>query len=377
LSSNVLDKPLLNRATMDVLEPGSSVKPMVGLWGMKTGVLGIHEEIKCTGFMMYHGKRQSRGRCWVSRRILAYNPKTPLADMIDHPIPIPLGHDLTFADALERSCNPFHETIADRLGVERLSEGFQAFGLGQPTGVGIAERSGRLPDTYDGPNALYSLWSAGIGQGQVGATPMQMADVVATVARGGIWLRPTLLADPVPEDKLHRAVPTTRPARIDLHIPPDAIAMAHLGMWNVVHGAAGTGTFIKFPDVGVCGKTGTAQAASFLVPQLDADGQIVPRLDANGQPEKDKYGQVRPVLVPLEIGTAEHPNAIAPWYQGSGPSGKDLAHAWYIGFAPREHPRIAFCVLAEYGGSGGIAGAALAHAVMQACVDQGYLKRGE
>ena len=79
--------------------------------------------------------------------------------------------------------------------------------------------------------------------------------------------------------------------------------------------------------------------------------------------------------MPLEISTLDHPNPAAPWYLGSGNSGTDLAHAWYIGFAPRENPKIAFCVLVEYGGSGGITAAAVAHDVLAACVEHGYLSR--
>ncbi len=374
LSTNELEKPLFNRATMDVLEPGSTVKPMVGLWGIKNGVLGINEQIQCTGYMMYKGQKMPTGRCWVAQRfakILAENHMTT----VNHPVPSasPLNHDLSFVDALERSCNPWHEEIANRLGIRRLTDGFKAFGLGQPTGIGIAERIGRLPDSYDGPNPLDSLWSAGIGQGQVGATPIQMAGVVATIARGGVWMRPTLLAGEVDPSQLSPAVPSDRPAKIDLGIPPEAIAEAHLGMWNVVHTAAGTGNKLDFPEVGVCGKTGTAQAARFMVPQLDADGRPIPKLDSSGKPVVNKFGRVVPVMIPLELGTETAPNPIAPWYQGSGQSGTDVAHAWYMGFAPRENPKIAFVVLVEYGGSGGVTAAAVAHDVLAACIKHGYL----
>ncbi len=375
LSTNELEKPLLNRATMDVLEPGSTVKPMVGLWGMKSGVLGINEQIQCTGYMMYKGQKMPTGRCWVAQRFAAELASLHMTT-INHPVPsaAPLNRDLSFVDALERSCNPFHEEIANRLGVARLTEGFKAFGLGQPTGIGIAERIGRLPDSYRGPNPLDSLWSAGIGQGQVGATPIQMAGVVSAIARGGVWLRPTLLADAIDPSQLRPAVPSTRPARVDLGIPPEAIAQAHQGMWNVVHGSAGTGKQLDFPEVGVYGKTGTAQAARFMVPQLDSDGRPIPKLDASGKPIVNKYGRTVPVMVPLELGTEAAPNPVAPWYQGSGRSGTDVAHAWYMGFAPRENPKIAFVVLVEYGGSGGITAAAVAHDVLAACVKHGYLQ---
>jgi len=380
LSVDRLNNPLLNRATMDALEPGSTVKPMVGLWGMREGVLKFDETIECTGYLMINGRKQPWGRCWVASKfetVLRSMGLQPDHHRIPSEAPHPTGF-LTFADALERSCNPFHETVAMRLGLYRLSEGYAAFGLGQPTDIGIAERIGRLPTSYAGNphQAGPAIATAGIGQGPIAATPLQMAGVAATVARSGIWLRPSLLVDTLPPDKLRPTTrPTSRPSRVDLKIPPEAIAMAQLGMWNVVHSPAGTGKMLKFDEVGACGKTGTAQAAQFMVPQLDANGSPVPKLDAEGKPMLDSHGKPRMAMVPLEISTLDHPNPAAPWYLGSGNSGTDLAHAWYIGFAPRENPKIAFCVLVEYGGSGGITAAAVAHDVLAACVEHGYLSR--
>ena len=50
-------------------------------------------------------------------------------------------------------------------------------------------------------------------------------------------------------------------------------------------------------------------------------------------------------------------------------------HAWYIGYAPAEHPQVAFCVFVEYGEAGGRVAGAIAHDVLVSCVDHGYLKR--
>jgi hypothetical protein len=75
----------------------------------------------------------------------------------------------------------------------------------------------------------------------------------------------------------------------------------------------------------------------------------------------------------LTPSTIQNPNPMAPWYRGSGNSGTDISHAWCIGFAPRQHPQIAFAVLVEYGGSGGIAAASVARAALHDCIDLGYL----
>ena len=53
----------------------------------------------------------------------------------------------------------------------------------------------------------------------------------------------------------------------------------------------------------------------------------------------------------------------------------DLNHAWFIGFAPADHPQVAFAVMVEYGGSGGVAAASVARETLEACIDRGYLQK--
>ena len=88
-------------------------------------------------------------------------------------------------------------------------------GLGRQTGVGIPEALGRLrgpPPGGRGPQ--YKTWFSGIGQAPVSATPIQMANVAATIARNGVWKRPRLVSDAVArEDGIVLPRPTTRPRR--------------------------------------------------------------------------------------------------------------------------------------------------------------------
>src|SRR5207237_78097 len=101
---------------------------------------------------------------------------------------------LCFSDALERSCNVYFETLADMLGGDGLSYWFDQFGLGRNTGIGIAEARGRIPRDFAGtPSPKSVIWFSGIGQAQVLATPLQMANIAATIAREGVWMRPRLV----------------------------------------------------------------------------------------------------------------------------------------------------------------------------------------
>jgi cell division protein FtsI/penicillin-binding protein 2 len=126
----------------------------------------------------------------------------------------------------------------------------------------------------------------------------------------------------------------------------------------------GTGTQAHRSDLLVAGKTGTAQAVPFLIPKIDP---------VTHQIMKDAKGNV--IKEPLAISTKEHPNPLAPWYRGTGISGTDLSHAWFIGYAPADHPKLAIAVMVEYGGSGGATAGVLANDILGACIEHGYLQR--
>jgi len=357
LYADDVDAPLRNRATMSTLQPGSTVKPFCGMAGIMAGVVKVNEGIECTGYLVLDGKKLSQGRCWVAS-MYANDPRVP--SVSHHPIPFPhQGHDgnadgfLTYSDGLERSCNVYFETVADRLKIDRLSEWYSKFGLGRVTGIGLAEATGILPNSFHGLIALRRStgFFAGIGQGRISATPIQMANAAAMLARGGIWMRPNLLlpgVDGNPPDVKENAWHGT-PERVDLHLDPAAVAAAKDGMWRVVNGQSGTGKALVAGDkelqsLQICGKTGTAQAP---MPMRVVKGP-------DGKPAWQAY----------------EPNE--PWFR-KDKDGK-LDHAWYIGFAPRDNPTIAFAVMVEYGGSGGVSAASVAREALQDCMLRGYVK---
>ncbi|HVT87803.1 MAG TPA: penicillin-binding transpeptidase domain-containing protein [Tepidisphaeraceae bacterium] len=370
LVNDDVNRPLLNRATQFALEPGSTVKPMVGLGAITQGVFGINDTVECKGYLILNGRQyMTEGRCWVAS-MYANDPRVTSVE--HHPIPTKDPHPtgfLTYPDALERSCNVFFETVADRLGIDGLSYWFHQFGLGKPTGIGIAESRGHVPSDGAISPALRRVftWYSGIGQGKVLATPIQMANVAATIARRGIWERPHLL----PTDDNNPA------DRVDLHLSPEALDLAREGMKKVVSELGGTGR-IEVPDgIVLAGKTGSAQAAPLKVAQRDGDGKIIYEEPVAAAEDEDGAIVITKNKVPkrekLELGTHEKANPVAPWYRGTGPAQDHISHAWYIGFAPADDPKIAFAVMVEYGGSGGASAGGVASKILEACVKRGYL----
>lgn len=361
MNADDLNLRLLNRATQVAREPGSTVKPVVGLAGIAEKVIGVHDGIECTGFMEINGKRIDHGKCWTQKMFGLTHREIPSRDPHFGTHGNPDGY-LTFNEAVQRSCNVYFENIGDRLKLEGLSTWYDRFGLGRKVGLGIPETRGRLPREWRGAagDRRFATWISAIGQSYTLATPVQMANVAATIARDGVWTRPRLIREgqglPMPGDDLG-------PARVDLKLPREALAAARQGMIEVVNTRAGSAYhFVRRDDLLIAGKTGTAQGTPVKVALRNAAGKEI----------KDKDGKVRRrELVPS---SPMNPNPEAPWYRGWGKEGTDLNHSWFIGFAPAENPKIAFAVMLEYGGSGGAGAGLIARDVIDLCVERGYLK---
>jgi len=367
LAANKIDVPLLNRATQMALPPGSTAKPVVGIGAVSGGFFGINDTIECTGFLVIKGEPLESGRCWTASQFMGQlgregvaHHKVPWRD------PHPTGF-LTLSDAIQRSCNVFFETLGDRMGLLALSKWFERFGLGHRTGVGLPESAGLIPSSCRDIRSLphSTRWFSAIGQTVVLATPLQMANVAATIARDGRWVRPTLLIDEADRDE---GPDEEQLPDVSLPVSQAAIAAVREGMDRVVNSEAGSGyDWIRRGDVRIAGKTGTAQSAPFALPKLGPDGQ--PLRDAN---KRIIYEEQAPSF-PRE------PNPRMPWYRGQIKVEKGVSrkapqpHAWFIGFAPARNPTVAWAVVLEYGGSGGHDAAPIANALLDACIKHGYL----
>jgi penicillin-binding protein 2 len=372
LSAMTDEAPLLNRAVQPY-NPGSTIKPVVGISAITQGlnvpgpgVMTTHSGIECTGYVILNGQRMPNGRCWVASK---YGEQLG-GKVAHHPIPLAAPHRgvygnpdgfLCFADALERSCNVYFETLGACFGTDGLSYWFDRFGLGRETGLGIAENVGVLPRQTPGSQLAVAMFS-GMGQVGVTVTPIQMANVAATIARDGIWMRPHLVEDGYKLAPIKPRDGQPIPDRVDLQLNKEALAAARDGMTRVVNSEAGTGRDAQMSEMTVAGKTGTAQVMRKYWINL---------LNPDGTPQRDKDG--KPKLIARMPASADHPTD-TPWYRGWGNEGLNVNHAWFIGFAPAERPQIAFAVLVEYGGSGGRVAGTLTRKILTACIEHGHVK---
>ncbi len=305
LYKDQVDFKWLNRAVAYAYPPGSTVKPISAVAALGSGKFNTTEKIYCRGYL----HRPGSFRCYHS---------------------IPHG-DVDVRRSLKKSCNVFYYTVADRIGRDELIYWFTNLGFGQKPGTGLPEESaGTVPTSsfirqrYGRPPVPADGRFMAIGQGGLTATPLQVANAIASVARGGKYLSPVLAVSGGPE-QVSREMP----------IPAEHAALIRDGMWAVVNEQGGTAYRVfRHLNMGVeiCGKTGTAGTPPLKI-DTDNDGR-------------------RDTIV------------------------KQGDMGWFAGFAPKEDPRIAVAVVMEYvdRGGGSTAGP-IARDVLEICKEFGYLEK--
>ena len=261
-----------NRAISEAYAPGSTFKPVTALAALATGWLP-DDEYDCIGVYQLGSWKL---RCW------------------DY-----YGHGpINLRQALEQSCNTFFCNLGSAIGTNALIEAAHAFGLGARTGIDLdGEMPGVVPDEAWKSLHYNEKWYPGdtcqmsIGQGMLLVTPLQMAVVAATLANGGMVVKPYLhkkegaVRRPDGPASMGRSVPFSR----------ESIELVRQGMRDVV--TQGTGRKIGSGLAVACaGKTGTA-----------------------------------------EIGRGE----------------AKRKNTWVIAFAPYEKPTVAMAMIVERGESGG------------------------
>ncbi len=223
----------------------------------------------------------------------------------------------TLALAFAVSCNSVFSPLGVKLGAARLVATAERFGFNHPPGLpGAAESS--LPPASRIQGEL-DVGSTAIGQGQVLATPLEMATVAATIADGG-----------------QRPQPTFTPSKPATSTRVMSVAVAHT-MRRLMIGVVreGTGTAAAIPGVTVAGKTGTAELKTLCASAAGEGGAHA------AQAPKEGCG-----------GESEAANT----------------DAWFAAFAPALHPRIVVCVMLVKDGAGGATAAPAARGVIEAAL---------
>jgi penicillin-binding protein 2 len=238
--------PLFNRALMAMYPPGSTFKLVDALVGQQEGVLFPETSYGCPGgFPLGNGKKVG---C--------------------HPHPSPLD----LIGAIQISCNSYFcrvfkaiidkkSYLSTRQAYESWRKEVMSFGFGKKLGIDIpGELNGNIPtptyyDKYHGKNRWRSMTiiSLAIGQGEIGITPMQLANQAALISNRGWYYTPHIIRAIGRKDSLNKAYSTKNRVLVDQKYFDVVIE----GMANVI--TNGTGKIAKIDSITMGGKTGTAQ----------------------------------------------------------------------------------------------------------------------
>ncbi|AMQ90042.1 MULTISPECIES: penicillin-binding protein 2 [Marinobacter] len=307
--STDIDKPLFNRALRGQYPPGSTIKPMMAIAALDSGVTDRERKIWDPGyFQLREGGRRFRnwnrsGDGWV---------------------------DLKYSMA--RSNDVYFYEIGAEMGVGVMSEYLAHFGFGEDATLDVSGALNGLLPTADWKRAARGEpWYPGdsvnmsIGQGFMLATPLQLATATALIANRGIWVEPRLLKDIRGDRSPEEFLPA------ETHKP---LRLKNTGDWEyvvetmeeVMHGPRGT-AFSSGRDASyrIAGKTGTAQVFSL------------------GEDEEYDEEQIKERL-------------------------RD--HALFVGFAPSRNPKIVLAVIVENGGGGSSTAAPVARALFDAWLEE-------
>lgn len=326
--------PWLDRAVGRPYPPGSIVKAVLLTAASRLGRTNLDAPIECTGHL--YPDKPDMFRCWIYKDERFRTTHTAQ-----------FGHALSAREALMVSCNIYFFTIGQRLGPEGIVQAYSMFGVGQPWRLGVGDEVSGILGPRGNPAGIGAGDAAqmGIGQGPVAWTPLHAADAYATLARGGVRIRPHVVMGESAE-----------PMSLDLD--PRAVHEALAGLDDAVNQERGTGHhvdvagerlvhFANLPGLKVWGKTGTAAAPRVLVRRDDPTTNVL-----------FERAIVDPTL----------PESVRVLRQGD--------HSWFVVLVGEEaegRPRYAIAVMMEYAGSGGRVSGPIVAQIIRALKAEGYL----
>jgi penicillin-binding protein 2 len=303
-------RPLLDHALGDVSAPGSTFKPITSLAALSSHAITPTQRISCPAFLRVGTEIKHN---WV-----------------------PGNWVLDLAQALARSCDTYFYQVGALTGIQRIAAMARQFGLGQPTG--LRALTGEIPGYVASPATQRMLgyrrrWvvsdtmDAAVGQGFNAFNPLEMANYVATLANGGTRYRPYLVkAITSPAGKV---LWQNRPQVLSrvTGVPAADWAAVRQGMEDVVTYHRNWAGITDVP-------WGTAWVAfiGWRAASLKATGHVIP--------------------VAAKTGTAQQNGQVS--------------NAWFIAYAPANHPTIAIAVFVKEGDEGLISGAPVARDMLDA-----------
>jgi penicillin-binding protein 2 len=292
-------RPLSNKSVSGAYPPGSTFKMVVALAARDADVIKPEETVYCPGYYELGGRRF---HCWKRG-----------------------GHGkIDMVNSLKHSCDVYYYEVSKRVGIEAIAAKAKQLGLGEKYDIPLPAISrGLVPNKAYKQRVFDQGWlqgdtlNAGIGQGFVLTSPLQLAVMTSRIASGKT-ISPRLI-------KTINGIPQVDTAPEVLDIQTVDIEKVRKGMFAVVNEKKGTAysSRIADKDMILAGKTGTSQVRQITT-------------------EERAAGIVK--------------NEDLPWERRD--------HALFVGYAPYDNPRYAVSVIVEHGGGGSAVAAPIARDIM-------------
>jgi len=305
--------PLSNKALSGQYPPGSTFKMVVALAALDSGIVTADHRVFCPG---HRDLGNMRFHCWKKG-----------------------GHGtVDMVQGLAHSCDVYFYDLAQKIGIDRIAEMGRRFSLGAVTGIELpGEKAGLMPSRDWKRRVLGQGWSlgetlvAGIGQGFVLTTPLQLAVMTARIASGRA-VTPTLTRRSV-EMAAAPGMVSAAHAADEIQFPSLGLSPAHLAVMRAgmnavsnIPGGTAYNARIKEKEFALAGKTGSAQVKRITM---------------------------------AERATGVLKNEQRPW--------RDRDHALFVAYAPIDNPRYAIGMIVEHGGGGAAVAAPIARDILLEC----------
>lgn len=244
LYNDSIHLPLIDKGLLRMHEPGSPFKTLIALTALQEGVINERTSVRCTGAYHYGGSKPMGCHCGAGTRVLNNG--------------ISKSCNSYFANAFRKTIEKYDDAGE---AMDKWSTHIKSFGLGNYLGYDLSiGKKGNIPD-----GAYYDKWypdfrwgattiiSNSIGQGEVLVTPIQLANMMATIANRGHYYTPHIIKE-IEGDTIPSKYTTKHETTIDKkHFEPVIEGL------HDVYGPNGTAWFLNVPGVEICGKTGTAE----------------------------------------------------------------------------------------------------------------------
>ena len=334
-------KPLINKTLSGLYSPGSTFKPIVALSALENKIIDENFKVNCKGKIEMYGQTY---HCWKKK-----------------------GHGVVnLKSAMKQSCDTYFYEIARKLGVDRLKKTSIKFGLGEKVLKENFnnEKKGLVPDTKWKKNNLGKNWVigetliAGIGQGYIQTTPLQLCQMTAQLANGGFKIYPKIIVDENSK--------TAEEIKLIMNDNSKNLSKKNSGLQEAgeILGFSNKKKYeklfknprnIKLVREAMFASTNEVRGTSYSSRIEDTKYQFA------GKTGTSQVKRITKAARELDLKTFEIPY-------------NERDHALYIAFGPYKNPRYALNVVVEHGGSGSSTAAPIAKKLFKLIIDRHDLR---